>query len=126
LPQGLETRIGERGIRLSGGERQRLGLARALLREPTFLLLDEATSALDSQTEWAVQSAIEKLRGSMTIIVIAHRLATVRNADLILVLDGGRLVQSGTWEMLAQDQEGIFARLVEDGLRALQRAEARE
>lgn len=126
LPQGLETRIGERGIRLSGGERQRLGLARALLREPTFLLLDEATSALDSQTEWAVQSAIEKLRGSMTIIVIAHRLATVRNADLILVLEGGRLVQSGTWETLAQDREGIFATLVEDGLRALQRAEASE
>jgi ATP-binding cassette subfamily C protein len=126
LPQGLETRIGERGIRLSGGERQRLGLARALLREPTFLLLDEATSALDSQTEWAVQSAIEKLRGSMTIVVIAHRLATVRNADLILVLEGGRLVQSGTWETLAQDREGIFATLVEDGLRALQRAEASE
>jgi ATP-binding cassette subfamily C protein len=115
LPQGLDTRIGERGVRLSGGERQRLGLARALLREPTFLLLDEATSALDSQTERVVQSAIEKLRGSMTIVIIAHRLSTIRNADLVLVLDDGSLVQSGSWEALAQERRGLFAELLRTG-----------
>ena len=115
LPQGLDTRIGERGIRLSGGERQRLGLARALLRDPTFLLLDEATSALDSQTERAVQSAIEKLRGSMTIVIIAHRLSTIRNADRVLVLDHGNLVQSGSWEALAWDTRGLFAELLRTG-----------
>jgi ATP-binding cassette subfamily C protein len=115
LPQGLDTPIGERGIRLSGGERQRLGLARALLREPTFLLLDEATSALDSQTERAVQSAIERLRGSMTIIIIAHRLSTIRNADRVLVLDHGRLVQAGSWEALSQDSQGLFAELLRTG-----------
>ncbi|HKX11302.1 MAG TPA: ABC transporter ATP-binding protein [Stellaceae bacterium] len=115
LPQGLETLVGERGVRLSGGERQRLGLARALLRRPTFLLLDEATSALDTQTEQAVQSAIERLRGGMTIVVIAHRLSTIRNADRILVLNRGRLVQSGSWAALAGDTHGTFAELLRSG-----------
>ena len=116
LPHGLDTKVGERGLRLSGGERQRLGLARALLRRPTFLVLDEATSALDAQTERAVHSAIENLHGSMTIVVIAHRLTTVRNADQILVLEGGRLVQKGTWDKLAQERNGAFATLIEKGL----------
>ena len=115
LPQGLDTLIGERGVRLSGGERQRLGLARALLRRPTFLLLDEATSALDPQTERVVQSAIERLRGRMTIVVIAHRLSTIRNADRILVLNRGRLVQSGSWAALASDAQGTFAELLRSG-----------
>jgi ATP-binding cassette subfamily C protein len=112
LPQGLDTMIGERGIRLSGGERQRLGLARALLRCPTLLILDEATSALDNQTERVVQSAIERLHGTMTIIIIAHRLSTIREADRILVLEQGRLVQSGTWDALAGDPQGAFATLL--------------
>ena len=111
LPDGLDTVIGERGVRLSGGERQRLGLARALLCRPTLLILDEATSALDSETERAVQAAIERLRGSMTIVMIAHRLTTVRGADRILVLDRGRVVQSGTWDRLVQDRQGRFAAL---------------
>ena len=115
LPRGLETLVGERGVRLSGGERQRLGLARALLRRPTFLLLDEATSALDTQTEQAVQSAIERLRGHVTIVVIAHRLSTIRNADQILVLNRGRLVQSGSWVALAGDTQGTFAELLRSG-----------
>jgi ATP-binding cassette, subfamily C, bacterial len=113
LPQGLETLIGERGVRISGGERQRLGLARALLCHPTLLILDEATSALDNQTERAVQLAIERLHGSMTIVIIAHRLSTIRGADRILVLERGRLVQQGTWETLARDLKGPFARLLE-------------
>jgi ATP-binding cassette subfamily C protein len=112
LPQGLDTMIGERGTRLSGGERQRLGLARALLRCPTLLILDEATSALDNQTERAVQSAIERLHGTMTIIIIAHRLSTIRGADRILVLEQGRLVQSGTWDALVGDPQGAFAALL--------------
>jgi ATP-binding cassette subfamily C protein len=117
LPEGLDTMVGERGVRLSGGERQRLGLARALLRNPTLLVLDEATSALDNQTERAVQSAIELLHGSMTIIIIAHRLSTIRGADRILVLERGRLVQAGTWDILANDPRGAFAALLgEPGL----------
>jgi ATP-binding cassette, subfamily C, bacterial len=112
LPLGLDTLIGERGIRLSGGERQRIGLARALLGRPNLLLLDEATSALDYQTERAVQGAIERLHGSMTIVIIAHRLSTIRRVDRIFVLDRGRLVQQGSWDFLAQEQTGHFADLL--------------
>ena len=112
LPLGLDTVIGERGIRLSGGERQRIGLARALLGRPTLLLLDEATSSLDYQTERAVQAAIERLHGSMTIAIIAHRLSTVRDADRIFVLDRGRLVQEGSWDTLTRDRGGNFAELL--------------
>jgi ATP-binding cassette subfamily C protein len=112
LPNGLDTVVGERGVRLSGGERQRLGLARALLCRPTLLILDEATSALDNETERAVQAAIDHLRGHMTIVIIAHRLSTVRGADRIIVLDHGRLIQAGTWDSLAQDRQGMFAVLL--------------
>jgi ATP-binding cassette subfamily C protein len=119
LPLGLDTLIGERGIRLSGGERQRIGLARALLGRPTLLLLDEATSALDYQTERAVQAAIERLHGSMTIVIIAHRLSTIRHADRIFVLERGRLVQQGNWESLAQDHAGHFAELLGSEARGL-------
>ena len=90
LPQGLDTLIGDRGIRLSGGERQRLVLARAILRKPSILVLDEATSALDVENEAKIQGAIERLKGTMTIIVIAHRLSTIRNADQVLVMGRGR------------------------------------
>jgi ABC-type multidrug transport system fused ATPase/permease subunit len=112
LPEGLDTVLGERGLRLSGGERQRLGLARALLCRPTLLILDEATSALDNETERAVQAAIDRLRGRMTIVLIAHRLSTVRGADRIIVLEHGRLIQAGTWDSLAQDRQGTFAALL--------------
>lgn len=100
LPMGLDTVIGERGVRLSGGEKQRLSLARALLRRPKVLILDEATSALDSENEERIFRAILELHGEMTIVVITHRLSTVRNADVIHVLDNGKLVASGTWDDL--------------------------
>ena len=113
LPNGLDTPIGERGIRLSGGERQRLGLARALISRPTVLVLDEATSALDQRTERAVQSAVQRLHGSMTIVIIAHRMSTIRNADRIFVLERGRLAQEGTWDALTRDRRSPFAALLE-------------
>lgn len=100
LPSGLDTVIGERGVRLSGGERQRLSLARALLRHPRVLILDEATSSLDSENEERIFSAIQQLHGAMTIVIITHRLSTIRSADVIHVLDRGRLVDSGSWDEL--------------------------
>ena len=95
LPKGLDTLIGDRGIRLSGGERQRLVLARAILRKPSILVLDEATSALDTENETNIQTALEKLKGKITIIVIAHRLSTIRNADQVMILDQGTVIQKG-------------------------------
>jgi ATP-binding cassette subfamily C protein len=113
LPQGLDTMLGDRGVRLSGGERQRIALARALLREPTLLVLDEATSALDHGNERLVQEAIERLRGRMTIVLIAHRLSTLRYADRVVVLEAGRIVQAGEWEALRAEAGGAFARMAE-------------
>ncbi len=109
-PQGLASPIGERGRTLSGGERQRLSIARALLKDPPILLLDEATSALDAETETKLQKAVESARRGRTTFVIAHRLATIRSADLILVLSGGRIVESGTFATLTA-QGGVFAKL---------------
>ena len=100
LPQGLETEVGERGIRLSGGERQRIALARALLRRPQLLVLDEATSHLDSENERLIQHALEGLHGQLTLVVIAHRLSTVRHADRIVVIEAGRIVETGEWDSL--------------------------
>jgi ATP-binding cassette subfamily C protein len=111
LPGGLETVLGDRGVRISGGERQRLALARALLREPRLLLLDEATSSLDGESERRIQSAIEQLHGQMTILIITHRLATIRQADLIYVLERGRLVEAGSWNELLARQDGRFRAL---------------
>lgn len=112
LPDGLDTIIGDRGIRLSGGERQRLVLARAILRKPSILILDEATSALDTMNETKIQEAIEKLKGEITVIVIAHRLTTIRNADQVIVLDQGKIVQSGDFVKLSADNKGLFSRLL--------------
>jgi len=110
LPQGYGTFLGERGVRLSGGERQRIAVARAILRDPALLLLDEATSALDAESERLVQDALDRLMRGRTSIVIAHRLATVRSADRILVLDRGRIVASGRHnDLLAEG--GLYARL---------------
>ncbi len=114
LPEGYDTFLGERGVRLSGGQRQRIAIARAMLKNPPLLLLDEATSALDAQSERMVQAALESAMKDRTTLVIAHRLATVQQADLIVVLDHGRLVEQGTHtELVAQG--GVYA-----GLAALQ------
>ncbi|MFN7987480.1 MAG: ABC transporter ATP-binding protein [Thermoanaerobaculia bacterium] len=110
LPKGLETRVGEAGGRLSGGQRQRLAIARALLKDPPILILDEATSALDTESERAVQDALERLMAGRTTLVIAHRLSTVRRADMIVVLDGGRIVERGRHaDLLALG--GVYRRL---------------
>ena len=111
LPKGLDTILGDRGILLSGGERQRLALARALLRKPSLLILDEATSSLDSENEKRIQKAIEKLYGQMTILVISHRLSTIRGVDIIHVIEEGQLVESGTWDELVVKENGKFRSL---------------
>ncbi len=100
LPDGLETVVGDRGVRLSGGQKQRLAIARELFKEPTVLILDEATSALDSESERAIHQSMDNLRGSITMIVIAHRVSTIRHADRIFMLDEGRLTGQGSWEEL--------------------------
>ena len=110
LPEGMETKVGERGLKLSGGERQRVGLARALLTNPRLLILDEATSALDSRTEAAIQATLRRLRGGRTTLVVAHRLSTIADADQILVLKGGRIVEQGDHAQLIE-QDGEYASL---------------
>ncbi len=106
LPEGLATKVGERGLKLSGGERQRVGLARALLADPRVLILDEATSALDSRTEAAIQQTLRRARAGRTMVVVAHRLSTVADADLILVIRSGRVVEQGRHDdLLARDGE---------------------
>ncbi len=112
LPKGLDTLIGDRGIRLSGGERQRVVMARAILRKPAILILDEATSALDTENERKIQESLERLKGKMTIIVIAHRLSTIRNADQVVVLDKGKIIQTGKFNQLAKDRSGLFSHLL--------------
>ena len=102
LPDGYETRVGERGLKLSGGEKQRVAIARALLKDPSLLIFDEATSALDSSTEQAIQSSLEAAAKGRTTLVIAHRLSTIMNADTILVMDGGRIVERGTHAALIE------------------------
>ncbi len=110
LPDGLDTGLGERGVRLSGGQRQRIAIARALVRDPSLLLLDEATSALDAESEQAVQLALDEVMAGRTTIIIAHRLATVRKVDRIVVMQDGRIAATGTHDQLVA-QNGLYARL---------------
>ena len=111
LPDGLDTVVGERGAMVSGGQRQRIALARAIVRDPSILVLDEATSHLDSVSEQLVQQALTNAARGRTTIVIAHRLSTIRDADWIVVLEHGRIVEQGTWASL-QAAKGTFDRLV--------------
>lgn len=110
LPDGLDTRVGERGLKLSGGERQRVGIARALMADPRLLILDEATSALDGATEAAIQATLRKVRAGRTTLVVAHRLSTIADADQILVLDAGRVAERGTHAQLLA-RNGLYAAL---------------
>jgi ATP-binding cassette subfamily B protein len=112
FPEGYQTMVGERGVRLSGGQKQRIAIARALLKDPRILVLDEATSALDSESEHLVQEALDRLMDGRTVLVIAHRLSTVRDADRVVVIEGGKVVESGTHDALVA-LDGTYKRLVE-------------
>ena len=119
LPNGYDTEIGERGVRLSGGQKQRLSIARVFLKDPAILILDEATSALDNTTEIYIQEALDALCKGRTTIVVAHRLSTVKNADKIVVIDGGKIAEEGTHEALMENENGIYKQLYELQFRAL-------
>ncbi|MEZ4722300.1 MAG: ATP-binding cassette domain-containing protein, partial [Flavobacteriales bacterium] len=112
LPEGLDSIVGESGNKLSGGQKQRLSIARAILKNPPILILDEATSALDTESEKLVQDALSKVMKGRTTFVIAHRLSTVRHVDRIVVIEKGRIVQSGTHDQLV-NETGIYQRLVQ-------------
>jgi subfamily B ATP-binding cassette protein MsbA len=123
LPNGYETIIGERGTKISGGQRQRLSIARALFKNPPVMIFDEATSALDNESEALVQEAIEKLMKNRTTFVVAHRLSTIRNADKIIVMEKGKIVQQGKHEELLRDEDGIYKKLYELQFRNNEEAE---
>jgi ABC-type multidrug transport system fused ATPase/permease subunit len=110
LPSMYDTEVGERGVQLSAGQRQRIAIARAILRDPRILLLDEATASLDNESEYLVQEALDRLMKDRTTIVVAHRLTTIENADKIVVLDGGRCVETGTHQALLA-RNGLYSRL---------------
>jgi ATP-binding cassette, subfamily B, bacterial PglK len=115
LPEGYATFVGERGVRLSGGQRQRIGIARALYRDPTLLIMDEATSALDNITERVVMEAVQRIRADKTIILIAHRLTTVKTCDTIFLMERGRLLAQGSYDELLAGNE-VFRRMVAGGV----------
>jgi len=110
LPDEYETQIGERGVKLSGGQKQRIAIARAILADPSILILDEATSLVDTEAEQEIQQALEGLMEGRTVFVIAHRLSTVRNADKILVIEGGEIAEEADHETL-MEQNGLYAEM---------------
>ncbi|KAL1561968.1 ABC transporter B member 11 [Salvia divinorum] len=112
LPQGMDTVVGERGVQLSGGQKQRVAIARAIIKDPRILLLDEATSALDADSERVVQEALEKIMMNRTTVIVAHRLSTIRNANMIVVLHQGKLVEKGTHAELLKDPRGVYSNLI--------------
>jgi ABC-type multidrug transport system fused ATPase/permease subunit len=124
FPEGLDTLVGERGIKLSGGQRQRIAIARAILKDPAILLLDEATSSLDAESEKLVQDALDTLMEGRTSIIIAHRLATIRKVDCIYVLDQGKIIESGTHEELAAIADGAYSTLAKLQFDGLESAES--
>jgi ATP-binding cassette subfamily B (MDR/TAP) protein 1 len=113
LPQGYDTVVGEKGIQLSGGQKQRVAIARAIIKDPKILLLDEATSALDAESEHIVQDALDRVMVSRTTIVVAHRLSTIKGADMIAILKEGKIVEKGKHEALMHINGGAYASLVE-------------
>ena len=113
MPAGLDTYVGDRGVRLSGGQRQRIALARALIRQPELLILDEATSSLDSESERLIQQSIEAISKKTTILVVAHRLSTISNSDFVYVLNSGKIVESGSFNQLKSQQGGVLNKMIE-------------
>lgn len=112
LPQGYGTSVGERGVQLSGGQKQRIAIARAILKDPKILLLDEATSALDAESERVVQDALDSVMVNRTTIVVAHRLTTIKGADIIAVVKNGVIAEKGTHDVLMDITDGVYASLV--------------